>query len=92
MKAVRYVFLILVGVSVLTAQQAGPGGTWKADDLEDWSVYLRTDGSRLTGLVSHCATVFQQPVENGEPSAISRTSGGRSAALRPPSFGWWWPQ
>ena len=63
MKAVRYAFLILVGVSVLTAQQAGPGGTWKADDLEDWSVYLRTDGSRLTGLVSHCATVFQQPVE-----------------------------
>ena len=53
---------ILLAACAPTSAQTGPTGTWKVDGSE-WTVFLRMDGPRLTGLVSHCADVFATPAD-----------------------------
>ena len=57
MKIALSIFAIGFATSVSVFAQAQPTGTWRAElGPFPWEVVLRVDGSRLTGVVSSCAS------------------------------------
>ena len=61
----KSIVLVLAGLLLTSAQvsaQTGPTGTWKVETV-GWEMFLRMEGSTLTGLVSHCTTFFPAPVD-----------------------------
>ena len=53
---------VLLAVAAPAVAQPAPTGTWRVDGV-NWTVFLKMEGAALTGLVSHCATVFEEPAE-----------------------------
>jgi dienelactone hydrolase len=65
--------LALVFVTCAPAfAQSGPTGTWRVEGV-GWEVFLRIEGPKLTGLVSHCTSVFREPVDI-EDANITRST------------------
>lgn len=71
----KSVVLVLAGFLVTCAPvsaQTGPTGTWKVEGL-NWEIFLRMEGPKLTGLVSHCTTVFAAPAEIHDTNITGNT-------------------
>ena len=53
------ILLVLVTLSVAITDQISAAGSWSVESV-GWSMYLKPDGSRLTGMVSQCGTARQR--------------------------------
>ncbi len=72
MKSVSFVVAVLLATTASVSVQTRPAGTWRVDGV-GWSVFLKMEGPRLTGLVSHCATTSAAPAEIHDSSIAGNT-------------------
>ena len=61
-RSLPILIVMLLTTSGSVSAQPVPTGTWSVEGV-GWSVFLKVEGEKLTGLVSHCATVFPSLTE-----------------------------